>query len=182
MKKTVAMVALFLAITLLTTSCAKQTEAEETNSTEVIPFTHEQIIADNAVWYASGDNSCLRFEEDGTFFCYEDEGMENSHYYTGTYEVATGQEARDALTEIFSNHYFSEKAIDSFMEYRWGDAPENFVCITMHCNSFVVNGEENYLKDEEGVRILYAYFMNGDKTMMIADITNHRLFSFEKHA
>ena len=183
MKKTAAMVALFLAITLLLTSCAKQTEAEGTTSTEVTPFTPQQIIADNTVWYASGDSSCIHFEEDGTFLWHEDEALEDYNYYIGTYEIATGQKARDVLTEILNSYNFSESAIDSFLEYRWGDAHENFVCITIRHTGIIVEGEEQRLKDLEIEEVtLYAYFMNGDEILVLADVANQNLFSFVKYA
>ena len=110
------------------------------------------VLAGTA-WIARDDGSYWMFHEDQSFHWYQTKGVTDDNYFAGTYEFHIGQDAVDYVTHELSRYGVTEEEIMGVIAMREDYTLENFVCVSVMTQSFLLNGEEQLTEDRPG-----AYF------------------------
>ena len=94
--------------------------------------------------YSAGDGSVIYFQTDGTFEWYLSADDTSDNYYTGTYEVYTGEDALEYITVDLSDYgvtvdemyeFFARNADNDFYQM------SNLCCVVLHNDERMMDGK-----------------------------------------
>ena len=94
--------------------------------------------------YSAGDDSVIYFQTDGTFEWYLSADDTSDNYYTGTYEVYTGEDALEYITVDLSDYgvtvdemyeFFARNADNDFYQM------SNLCCVVLHNDERMMDGK-----------------------------------------
>ncbi len=100
----------------------------------------KKVRLDDTEWVSNPDLSCLSFEDDGEFRFYRDDDVRDDNYFEGEYDFYIGEDAIEYVTDDLEEYGLTKKEIDRFTEEE--ETRENFVCLVLHNESIIVDGEE----------------------------------------
>ena len=162
MKKTRILLALALMLTLCLTACTKP-------STPSITGTE---------WNASGDNSYFVLGEDGAFLWAQDEEVLDDNYFGGTYEFYRGEEALTYVTTELAEYAVTEDEIRDIIARNEGYVMDNFVCVALLHETFILYGEEQ-IGDPVMVP-LYGMILEDDTVLYVVNMNTGGVYTFLK--
>ena len=94
--------------------------------------------------YSAGDDSVIYFQTDGTFEWYLSADDTSDNYYTGTYEMYTGEDALEYITVDLSDYgvtvdemyeFFVQNADNEFYQM------SNLCCVVLHNDERMMDGK-----------------------------------------
>lgn len=99
--------------------------------------------------YSAGDGSVIYFQTDGTFEWYLSADDTSDNYYTGTYEVYTGEDALEYITVDLSDYgvtvdemyeFFARNTDNDFYQM------SNLCCVVLHNDERMMDGKSENLQ------------------------------------
>lgn len=131
----------------------------------------------NTSWIAR-DKSCMVFMEDDRYAWYQTKEITDDNYYAGTYQLFLGEAALKHLTVDLEEYGVTEDEMQQVFDKNEEYSLENFVCMTIENDSFMLNGEEQLDQNKE---VSYFGFLLQDGTYLdIANMTTGTYYGFTK--
>ena len=163
-----------MACALFFTGCGKNPQEKENDTTKT-----SSLITDHD-WQASGDESLITCETDGTFKYYRSAEDLTNNYFEGTYEFFIGEEAVTYITTTLSDYNVTEKELEDIFNRNEQYEEDNFVCLVLNNEKCIMDGVNQIDKpyqtpyfgfclEEDGTLCLDLANMNtGNYSMYIA--------------
>lgn len=146
---------LLLCLFLYLSGCASQADDQD-----------RDILKDTSR-VSADDGSQMVFNEDQGFGWYQSKDEKDDNYYAGTYDFYMGQDAMDYLTGDLSEYGITKEEMQFYFDRNKEYKLDNFVCFTLHNQSFLLNGEEQLSEEKE---THYFGFLLKDGTFL--DVAN----------
>ena len=130
-------------------------------------------------WCETTIGSCLVFNtEKNTFKYYSNyldgvlENEDANEYYTGVYEVYTGDEAVDKITTTYSDYGISRSELNNTIRAQGaGYNLDNAVLLVLHNEQFITNGENTL--DEPSDTVLIGYINPMGNVLSVSNMVNY---------
>ncbi len=132
---------------------------------------YKELLA-GTCWIA-GDESYMVFEDEENYIWYQDRNVVDDNYVKGAYEFYMGKDAYLHLTDDLKSYGVTADELDRVLEANDDYDMDNLVCLTVHNDSFILDGEET-LKGI--VDVSYFGFLLEDGTYL--DICNMNTGSY----
>lgn len=129
-------------------------------------------------WITSPDPSVLVFEDKQNFCFYRDDDVRDDNYFEGEYDFYIGDDAVDYITEDLEEYGLTKKEINRFID---DDQPlENFVCLVLHNQSCIVDGEETV--DEPYDTPFYGFLYDGgdERSLTLVNMNTANLAEYDE--
>ncbi len=120
-------------------------------------------------WMA-GDESILLLKENGEYFWYASLDMSDSNYSKGRYVYYNGLEAINRLSKEYGEYGYSFGDLVEEAD----DRISNYYLITLDCEKYIKNGDEDITKKEKNV---YYGYVDGD-TLKLTNVKSKDKISF----
>jgi hypothetical protein len=111
----------------------------------------------NHEWYEENSGSYLVLESSKRFKYYRSKDELDDYYYSGTYEFYSGQEAIDYVVNDLSQYGVTRDEIDDLIERNEKYRVSNFVCMVIHNEEQIVDGED--IMEEDVMTPYYGFYL-----------------------
>ena len=133
-------------------------------------------------WYEAHSGSYLVPESNGNFAYYKDKGIEDDNYFTGTYEYYIGKDAIDYVVNDLSEYGVTRDEIKSMVNKKKEYKEENFVCIVLHNQHAIADGEEMLRETIDTPYYGFQLYENDENVLDIANMNTAVYYLFEEDA
>ena len=124
-------------------------------------------------WISYDDGSYWVFNEDHSFFWYQDRDEKDDNYYGGVYKLYRGEAAMDFIEKELSSYNVTKSGFMEVINKTDRYMVEDFICIYTKNTTFMLEGKEQVSKPN---MIPYMGFMLNDETVL--DIANMKTGSY----
>ena len=155
-------VTMLLAVFLLS-GCFRSDKAEN----------NEPDVLTKTSWISYDDGSYWVFNEDHSFFWYQEKGITDDNYYGGTYKLYRGEKAMDFIEKKLSSYGVTKSELMEVINRSDEYTVEDFICIYTKNTTFMLEGKEQISKPN---MIPYMGFLLEDETIL--DIANMKTASY----
>ena len=125
--------------------------------------------------WLEAEGSYLVLESSTRFKYYRNKDEQDDYYYTGTYEFYSGPEAIAYVVDDLSEYGVTRDEIDGIIDRNEEYNTSNFVCLVLHNEEQIVDGEDIMEKD---VTTPYYGFYLKDGSQEALDIANMNAASY----
>ena len=131
-------------------------------------------------WVETHEDSYLVPKADGTFRYYRDKNDTSNYYYEGHYEFYLGDDAYKYVTEDLSQYGVTKSEIDQIIAMNDEYTKENLVCIMLHNEKKIIDGEDTM----DGDTVDTPYYgclieVDGKKVLDVANMNAATYYWFE---
>ena len=131
-------------------------------------------------WVETHEDSYLVPKADGTFRYYRDKNDTSNYYYEGHYEFYRGDDAYKYVTENLSQYGVTKSEIDQIIAMNDEYTKENLVCIMLHNEKKIIDGEDTM----DGDTVDTPYYgclieVDGKKVLDVANMNAATYYWFE---
>lgn len=132
----------------------------------------------NTAWVSKDDGSYMVFTNETEYAWYQSKEETDDNYFMGTYQFYSGDAALRYITVDLVDYSITEEEMQKIFDENEAYNLENFVCMTMDNESFMLNGEEQL---DENSSVSYFGFMLEDNTYLdIANMNTGAYYGFTK--
>ena len=157
-------------------------ELDQDSTGEIVAEFTDDIFK-NAKWVEQHSNSYLVPNSDGTFTYYKDKDVQDNYYYTGHYDLYTGQAAYDYVTsnpDMASYGVTAEEMDGVFAKNEIYDM-KNFVCLVLHNEQQIIDGENAITESVDTPYFgFYRVEGTGEESLDIANMNVSEYYWFSK--
>lgn len=151
--------------------------SSEIGGQEYETIENSNAVIVNTAWIAR-DESYMVFMEENRYAWYQKKEITDDNYYAGTYEFFMGSAALEHLTVDLADYGVTKEEMQQVFDRNEEYSLDNFVCMTVDNDSFMLNGQEQL---EENKEVSYFGFLLEDGTYLdIANMTTGTYYGFTK--
>lgn len=134
-------------------------------------------IVVNTSWVAR-DGSCMVFIDDTNYAWYQKKDVVDDNYFAGTYEFYMGNAALEHLTVDLKEFGVTKDEMQQIFDSNEEYSLENFVCMTVDNESFMLAGEEQLEQNKE--ISYYGFLLQDGNYLDIANMVTGTYYGFMK--
>ena len=131
----------------------------------------------NTTWVSNGDCSEMIFGET-KFNWYQEEGVHNDNYYSGTFEYYRGSKAVEFITTELSQYGVTREELNELFARNKEYSEDNFVVFNLVYDKLVMNSEETSL--EKSLIPWYGFILKDGTYLDVANMNNGSYYAFVK--
>lgn len=150
-KKIIAVIVSFLMIFCLA-ACGNN----DKKSGETAAFEEKGDYLTGYNWESS-DGSLIELNTDGTFRFYQNSGNKNDNYYSGSFEVKSGQNAIEYITSEWGPTEEDQRTVMN----RFGVEDKDYYVLILNNEQRIINGQNNL---EKASKVEYFGYYVADNT------------------
>lgn len=169
MRRLKIVMAAVICMLLFLSGCAGAKASKEGNQDKK----QEKDALTGTAWTSVDDDSYWIFNEDHSFFWYQDRDEKDDNYYGGVYKLYRGEAAMDFIEKELSSYNVTKSGLMEVINKTDRYMVEDFICIYTKNTTFMLEGKEQVSKPN---MIPYMGFMLNDETVL--DIANMKTGSY----